>query len=74
MPVTRRLILAASISLGLTTTAHADASFGPKVGTRAPDTGVLSDQFGKTHRLSDLAGRKGVVLMFYRSAGWCPFC
>ena len=22
----------------------------------------------------ELAGPKGVVLMFYRSAGWCPFC
>ncbi len=74
MTVTRRLILAGSVSLGLASAAHADASFGPKVGTRAPDIGALSDQYGKSHRLSDLAGKKGLVLVFYRSAGWCPFC
>jgi peroxiredoxin len=74
MTLIRCLVLAACLALGLAGVAHADASFGPKVGTRAPDIGVVSDQYGKGHRLSDLAGKKGVVLMFYRSAGWCPFC
>jgi peroxiredoxin len=47
---------------------------GPAVGTKAPDIGTRLDQSGKPHELSDLMGRKGLVLFFYRSADWCPFC
>lgn len=72
----RRLLLlsAAALALAVAPAARADAPFGPKVGTRAPEVGALPDQDGKPRKLSDLAGPKGVVLMFYRSAGWCPFC
>lgn len=72
----RRVLLAAAVAIGFGPfqAAHADASFGPKVGSRAPDVGVRPDQTGRMRRLSELAGDKGVVLMFYRSAGWCPFC
>jgi peroxiredoxin len=52
----------------------ADARFGPKVGTAAPRIGRLPDQNGNPSDPLALAGPKGVVLMFYRSAGWCPFC
>lgn len=65
-------VMASSLTLGLA--AHADAPFGPKVGTQAADIGARQDQSGKLRRLSELAGPKGVVLVFYRSAGWCPFC
>ena len=47
---------------------------GPAVGTKAPDIGTRLDQSGKPHQLSDLMGRNGLVLFFYRSADWCPFC
>ena len=47
---------------------------GPAVGTKAPDIGTRLDQSGKPHELSDLMGRNGLVLFFYRSADWCPFC
>lgn len=72
----RRVLLAAALvtGLGVFQSAYADAPFGPKVGTRAPDVGARADQSGRMRRLSELAGDKGVVLMFYRSAGWCPFC
>lgn len=60
--------------LGAVSSARADAPFGPKVGVRAPALGTLPDQTGKPRKLSDLAGKKGVVLVFYRSAAWCPFC
>lgn len=72
----RRALFALCVSLlfGAAGTAFADASFGPKVGLRAPDTGALPDQTGKVRKLSELAGKKGTVLVFYRSAGWCPFC
>ncbi len=47
---------------------------GPAIGTTAPDIGTRLDQSGKPHQLSDLMGRNGLVLFFYRSADWCPFC
>src|SRR5437764_13917057 len=47
---------------------------GPAVGTKAPDIGTRLDQSGKPRQLSDLMGRNGLVLFFFRSADWCPFC
>jgi peroxiredoxin len=47
---------------------------GPAVGTTAPDIGVRLDQLGKPHHLSDLMGQNGLVLFFFRSADWCPYC
>jgi len=49
-------------------------SFGPRAGSKAPPIDPLTDQDGKMRRLADLAGPKGTILMFYRSAGWCPYC
>ena len=75
LPSRRTMVLAAALACaGLAGAAQADATFGPKVGARAPDVGALPDQDGKARTLKDLAGKKGVVLMFYRSAAWCPFC
>jgi peroxiredoxin len=54
--------------------ALAEASFGPKPGVQAPAIGALPDQYGKPKTLEKLGGPRGTVLMFYRSAGWCPFC
>jgi hypothetical protein len=42
---------------------------GPKVGETAPDF-ELRDQHGAPRRLSSLAGPKGTMLVFYRSADW----
>jgi peroxiredoxin len=47
---------------------------GPAVGTTAPDIGTRLDQLGKPHQLPDLMGRNGLVLFFFRSADWCPYC
>jgi peroxiredoxin len=47
---------------------------GPAVGTTAPDIGTRPDQAGKPHQLPDLMGRNGLVLFFFRSADWCPYC
>jgi hypothetical protein len=44
-------------------------SMGPKVGEVAPDF-ELPDQGGTLRRLSSLAGPKGTMLVFYRSADW----
>jgi hypothetical protein len=47
---------------------------GPAIGTTAPDIGIRLDQLGKPRQLPDLMGRNGLVLFFFRSADWCPFC
>jgi peroxiredoxin len=54
--------------------AWADEDLGPAVGTTAPDIGTRLDQTGKPHQLKDLMGQNGLVLFFFRSAAWCPFC
>jgi peroxiredoxin len=41
---------------------------------RAPDIGTRLDQDGKPRTFADLTGQHGLVLMFNRSAGWCPYC
>ena len=47
---------------------------GPAVGLKAPDIGARLDQTGKPRTFADLTGKNGLVLMFFRSAGWCPYC
>jgi peroxiredoxin len=46
---------------------------GLRAGQKAPDFSAR-DQFGKTQTLDSLRGSKGIVLLFYRSADWCPYC
>ena len=46
---------------------------GLRTGQKAPDFSVR-DQFGQTQTLETLRGPKGTVLLFYRSADWCPYC
>jgi len=62
------LLLAAPVA-----SARAD-DLGPAIGTTAPDIGTRLDQTGKPHRLPDLMGKNGLVLFFFRSADWCPYC
>src|SRR5690349_24958353 len=65
-------IVAALILFGASTGFAED--LGPAIGTKAPDIGTRLDQSSKPHELSDLMGQNGLVLFFYRSADWCPFC
>jgi peroxiredoxin len=46
---------------------------GLRAGQKAPEFSA-HDQFGKTQTLETLRGSKGTVLLFYRSADWCPYC
>jgi peroxiredoxin len=34
----------------------------------------LPDQTGTVRTLQSLMGKKGLMLLFYRSADWCPYC
>jgi peroxiredoxin len=47
---------------------------GPPVGSIAPDIGARLDATGKPRTLADVMGKNGVVLMFFRSADWRPYC
>ena len=46
---------------------------GLRAGQKAPEFSAR-DQLGKTQTLDTLRGSKGTVLLFYRSADWCPYC
>jgi peroxiredoxin len=47
---------------------------GPPIGAKLADIGTPPDQSGKPRALSSLMGEKGLVLFFFRSADWCPYC
>jgi peroxiredoxin len=64
--------------LGLTLSAippNADAQhiIGLQAGVKAPKI-ALSDQAGKAQTFATLTGPNGLLLLFFRSADWCPFC
>lgn len=44
------------------------------VGDRAPVNLVVRDTAGKAKTIASLAGPSGTVLVFFRSARWCPYC
>jgi len=46
---------------------------GLAAGTRAPFFS-LPDQSGRVQTSATLKGPKGTVLLFFRSADWCPYC
>ena len=67
------------LSLGLLAIASvpldaAPQEFGPPIGVKVPDIGTPPDQTGTQRSLPSLMGEKGLVLFFFRSAEWCPFC
>jgi hypothetical protein len=45
------------------------ARIGPQVGAAVPPVSGV-DQFGRSHTLSSIAGPKGAMLVFFRSADW----
>jgi peroxiredoxin len=45
-----------------------------KVGDKIPTNLEFKDHTGKLRSFSDLKGERGMVLVFIRSAEWCPFC
>lgn len=45
------------------------STMGPRVGATVPPVSGV-DQFGKPHTLASVAGPKGVMLVFFRSADW----
>jgi len=61
---------AAGAGLQITQSQTADvATLGPQIGQRAPDF-RLPDQQGQPQTLASVAGQKGTMLVFFRSADW----
>jgi peroxiredoxin len=54
--------------------ANPDFDLGPAINAKAPDIGTPRDQTGQPRALPSLMGEKGLVLLFFRSADWCPYC
>ena len=46
----------------------------PMVGQNFADNLNAPDAAGKVRTLQSLMGKKGLALLFVRSADWCPFC
>lgn len=44
------------------------------VGQKVPSGFTAVDSTGKTRNFASIAGKNGVVLIFFRSAAWCPYC
>lgn len=68
------LLVALAFGVG---TGQAEESWtppGPAIGTRFPTSLGLPDQAGVKRDLAALQGAKGTVIVFVRSADWCPFC
>lgn len=68
----RHVLIAAILALVIvaSTGAQSDISkLGPQVGGQAIDFD-LSDQFGRRQTLATVAGPKGTMLVFFRSADW----
>ena len=60
--------------LALAATSSAQETPGTAVGEAFPHTLNVPDQTGTMRALEDLYGEKGLVVLFVRSADWCPYC
>jgi len=69
------LLLAAALLLPIAARAQYKADSNPilKIGNKLPAL-AATDQFGKPRTFEDLKGPNGLVILFFRSADWCPYC
>jgi peroxiredoxin len=71
----RAFVLALAVLAGLVSPAAAESiDIGPAVGTAIPSPFAVHDPAEELQTFADLAGPSGVVLVFVRSASWCPYC
>jgi peroxiredoxin len=67
-----KALIVAMAALGAAASASAQ-SYGPALGTQAPAI-QGQDQANAPRDLASLMGENGLVLVFNRSADWCPYC
>lgn len=71
------LFIAFGLSISaLVISAQANPAYdlGPAMGSKVPTIGMPQDETGTPRSLESLAGERGTVLFFFRSAAWCPYC
>lgn len=69
-----RFVLTILCVFVVSTSARADSAPGLGVGDEIPAAFAATDQFGVERHFDDLTGENGLVLVFIRSADWCPYC
>lgn len=69
----RPLIIAAAVMIAAIA-APVFAAPQIEVGARIPAKFTALDATGKTRDYASIKGRKGTVLVLFRSAKWCPYC
>jgi peroxiredoxin len=67
------LALISGIAFILLPSAPGQHIVGLQPGVKAPEI-ALVDQAGKQQSFNTLSGENGLLLLFFRSADWCPFC
>lgn len=65
-------LLAVPVALAAASIAYAAAPIA--VGAHVPAGFAAVDTAGKARNFASIAGKKGTVLIFFRSASWCPYC
>ena len=53
--------------------ANTSIDVGPVIGKKAPDITVTNTQRLPVN-IKELSSDKGLIILFFRSADWCPFC
>jgi len=64
-----------TLLLLITNNAFANTSInvGPTLGKQAPDISVVNTQ-EQAVNIKQLSSEQGLIILFFRSADWCPFC
>lgn len=72
----KRLLIGLMAFLGLTAGAHAAdlSDLGPAIGTKIPHDLSSVDHMGTPQNFDSVKGENGAILIFFRSAKWCPYC
>jgi peroxiredoxin len=71
----RTLMLAIALAAGLIGAVRAQSiDIGPAVGAAIPSPFNVHDSQGALQTFADISGPSGVVMVFVRSASWCPYC
>ncbi|MFB0981716.1 MAG: peroxiredoxin family protein [Alteromonadaceae bacterium] len=73
--VTSVLVVLLSLTLfsSLSFAKSVSINVGPSVGDKAPSLTVI-DKNKTAVNIDDLTAEKGLIILFFRSADWCPFC
>ena len=67
------LTLTGLLSANNVLAAQNSLTVGPDLGTIAPVITVKNSQ-GNNETIQSLSAEKGLIILFFRSADWCPFC